>query len=151
MFCYVRQWIDRKAKTYLDEVRYRMWRTESIAQHSVRGIENVLRNLYNYTSIKLGDIKKGEGDIVIIDLDEKSNPFCPLKEYLSHTHHIGKIETKGIYTNIYWSDKFYQLTIEEILKKPLSSLKIKWRQAIVYIYVFIKRFNGIWEVSPLNK
>ena len=92
-------------------------RQEIIDQHSISSIKKFLDGVFDYTDIKLGEIKKNQGDVVIINL--KNNPELPeldFKEYFTHTHWTDRIETLGIYTNIYWNKEFYKLLLERIIQ-----------------------------------
>ncbi len=82
---------------------------EIITQHSVDSIKKSLDGIFLYTDVKHG--KNGQGDIVIINLKPTTIPF---EEYFNYTHWVDKIETKGIYTNIYWNREFFTRTTKYI-------------------------------------
>lgn len=94
------------------KLRYRHWRKGFVKQHSLSEIKSFIGSVYDYKQIKRGDVKKGEGDIVIIGLQELD--WLDFKEYISHTHSIDRVETKGIYTNIYFGHKFFNEMLNEI-------------------------------------
>ncbi len=99
----------------LENLRYRYWRKGFTSQHSVQAFKDWIGDLWQYSDIRHGDVKKGQGDIVIINL--KPSPIeteISLFDYLSHTKDIDRIEKKGIYTNIYFGCKFFSEVIKEI-------------------------------------
>lgn len=83
-----------------------------LKQHTPDSISRWLSGVFDFSQIKWGNIKKGEGDVVIINLG--TNPHVSIEEYLAHTHSIGRIEQVGIYTNVYFSRDFFRKTIELI-------------------------------------
>lgn len=101
-------------ETKIDNIRYECWRNGFVKQHNLSEVKKYLNGVFSYKQIKLGNIKKGEGDIVIIGLGK--NEFIDFEEYISYTHSIKEIKTIGIYTNIYWSRDFFTLLIQEITK-----------------------------------
>ena len=92
---------------YIDEI---------MLNHSSKGIENWIKGIVDYTQIKSGDIKKGEGDVVVINLKE---PIDYLKELLEPIFYIDRIETKGIFTNIYFERKVFTHILTIINRKVL--------------------------------
>lgn len=102
-----------------NEARYRLWLNGIIPQHSIYAIKKSLDGIFTYTSIKHGNINKGEGDVVIINLKWNTElaPYCSFEEYFMYTHLLDRIETKGIYTNIFWSPEFYALNVKYITQR----------------------------------
>lgn len=99
--------------TTKNELRYKFWRKGWVAQHRPSRISQMLKDVFEFGQVRFGDIKKGQGDIVIINLKDE-NDFVSFKDYISHFLGIKKIEKEGIYTNIYFSDKFFVESIKEI-------------------------------------
>lgn len=103
-------------KDKIEEARYRFWLNGIIPQHNILAIKKNLEGIFTYSSIKFGEIKKGQGDIVIINL--KAVPelegYINFEEYFIHTHLVDRLEIKGIFTNIYWSKEFFAKSIEYI-------------------------------------
>lgn len=93
-----------------EELRYLYWRRGWVPQHKISSIKESLEGIFSYSDIKLG--KKGQGDVVIVNL--KPLQSYTLQDYLGYTRDIDKIETVGIYTNIYWGRKYYTEMIKEI-------------------------------------
>lgn len=120
-----------------ETLRYLYWRREFVADHSIAGIKKKLEYFFDYEQIKHGDLKKGEGDIVIINLKSFPTPYIlipkekslkrkmqtieqpvTLEEYITWTSlDIAKIETKGIYTNLYFGKKILREAVNEITKQ----------------------------------
>ena len=98
----------------LAEIKYNWWRNGFVNQHKLREVEKWIGDCFSYKQIKLGNIKNGEGDIVVIGLGK--NDYIDFEEYMGYTHSVDRIETNGIYTNIYWSKKFFRFLLEEITK-----------------------------------
>lgn len=87
--------------------RYELWRNGWVKQHQPSRLKEWLKDVFEFSAIKYGETEKGQGDIVIVNL---KTPDCfdfDLKEYLKHTHNFERIETNGIYTNLYYGKKFY--------------------------------------------
>ena len=101
----------------IEAIRYRFWLNGIIPQHDISAIKKNLEGMFTYSDIKLGNIKKNEGNIVIINLKPVEEIDISFKDYFTYTHLVDRIETKGIYTNIYWSRKFYQHLINYICNK----------------------------------
>ena len=99
-----------------EKLRYLFWRKGWVAQHKKENIGNWLDGSWSFSQSKQGNIKNGEGDIVLINLRKEYNHNYDLKEYLLHCYDIDKIETKGIYTNIYFGNKFFNESLKEINK-----------------------------------
>lgn len=85
-----------------------------IRQHSVERIKKFLDGVFSYSAVKHGDIKKGQGDVVIVNLKPSYDHRIPFGDYFKHTHWVNKIETKGRYTNIFWNREFFTRTIKHI-------------------------------------
>lgn len=81
-------------------------------QHSIESVKKSLCGIYTYSQIKWGAIKKGEGDIVIVNLKPVTDGLPDIKTYLSHTRFVDRVETVGIFTNVYWSDEYFRLGIK---------------------------------------
>lgn len=100
------------------QIRKDWRRPELVKQHTPESIKKSLEGIFTFTDIKFGDVKKGQGDVVIInckvlpELAEHIN----LKDYLSHTRFVDTIETNGIFTNIYWSKEFFKESLKYIIK-----------------------------------
>ena len=88
--------------------------SEIILQHHPKAIKKWLDGVFDYSSVKFGDIKKGQGDIVIINLKPHYDHNISFVDYMAHTHFIDRIITEGIYTNIYWKREFFVKTTEYI-------------------------------------
>lgn len=70
-----------------------------------------------FSQIKRGDIKKGEGDFVIVNLklpDDTQKLFF-LFSSINYSYDFSNIETTGIYTNITVGSSFYEESIHAIL------------------------------------
>lgn len=91
-----------------------MNKSQFIQQHSITAIKKWLDGVFEYSSVKFGESKKGQGDIVVVNL--KGPDWLDIKEYLEHTHLVDRIEVAGIYTNIFWSRNFFTLVINFINK-----------------------------------
>lgn len=70
--------------------------------------------MFSYSCIKFGNLEQGEGDVVIINL-KPLQEHISFKDYMNPTHAVERIETKGIYTNIFWARRFFQETVKEIV------------------------------------
>lgn len=81
-----------------------------IKQHTVKAVEAWLKGVFPYSQIRHGDISRGHGDIVIVNLGD--NPFVSFEEYMRHTHDIERIETVGRFTNIWWGSRVINDSIE---------------------------------------
>lgn len=102
----------------IENLRYRYWLNGIIPQHDLSSVKKSLDTAYEYKDCKLGNIQKGEGDVVIIGLKKKPE----LEHYdfwkcFKYTHMVDRIETIGIFTNIYWSKKFFSSLVEYINDK----------------------------------
>lgn len=88
-----------------------------LKQHSVESIKNALNGIFTFSQIKHGNIKKGEGDVVIINIkvNDELKDHVTLENYLSYTRFIDRIETNGIYTNIFFGKELYNLMNKHIL------------------------------------
>lgn len=92
-------------------------RPELVRQHSPTSLKKSLEGMFTFTDLKYGDVKKGQGDIVIInckvlpELAEHVN----LKDYLSHTRFVDRTEEVGIFTNIFWSKEFFAESLKDII------------------------------------
>jgi hypothetical protein len=75
-------------------------------------LADYLKEVFPHRQVLHG--KKNQGDIVIVGMEP--NPHLTLEEYLKPLFPVEKIETKGIYTNIYLGRDFHT----EILKKVTS-------------------------------
>lgn len=105
--------------TDLQKIREDWRRPGLVKQHSVKAVKEALDGLWTFTDIKHGDIKKGQGDIVIVNLKPLQNEYS-LIDYLGYTRFIDRVEVTGIYTNIYWGKEFFSENIKRINKsKPL--------------------------------
>lgn len=82
-----------------------------IRQHQPGRIKMWLKDVFDFTDVKYGNIEKGEGDIVIINLKPSYDHGISFSEYFRHTHWVDRIETKGIFTNIFWKDSFFRKSI----------------------------------------
>lgn len=101
----------------IEKARYLFWRKGFIKNHNPRDMARLLDNVFDYSQVKFGDTKKGEGDIVIINVG--TNDHVELEEYLSHFFGVGKIDTNGIYTNVLFSDEFFHDSLKEILNSTV--------------------------------
>lgn len=90
-----------------------------IVQHTPSSIARWLNGVFPYTQVKWGNIKNGEGDVVVINLGK--NDFVSFEEYMRHTHSIDRIVQIGIYTNIYFTRKFFADSVALIAGLPTSS------------------------------
>lgn len=94
------------------------WRMPTfVAQHQPKGVERILNGICDFSQVKYGDVKKGEGDIVIINckIKDELKEHINLKDYLTHYLLIEHIEEKGIFTNIYYSKEFFAESIKNII------------------------------------
>lgn len=71
-------------------------------------LTNYLKDIFPHRQVLQG--KKNQGDIVIIGLEQ--NPHLTIEEYLAPLFPINRIETTGVFTNIYLSNEFHK----EVLK-----------------------------------
>ena len=85
-----------------------------IKQHSIEGIKEAMKELYTFSHIKHGDIKKGEGDIVIINLENVECNDVKFEDYIGYCRDIESIKSEGRYTNIYYGGYFFNLVIKSI-------------------------------------
>lgn len=114
------------------------WRKGFVEQHSPKRIARWLDGVFPYSQVKHGDLSKKQGDVVIVNLGE--NEYVGLYEYLSHTLGDIHIETNGIYTNVFFSDK----SLEELLR--FMSTEIKWyerwwMQFLIFLKLSIEKIK----------
>lgn len=93
----------------MNDLRYRYWRKNWVKQHNPTSISKALGTLYPHSKVIHG--KKGQGDVVIINLKDTKG----LHKYLSYFYGIDRIEQIGIYTNVYFSTDFFSNVIKEII------------------------------------
>jgi len=98
---------------------YKKWRANGlIKQYKPENIGKHFTDFgATFSQIKRGDIKKNEGDIVIINLkmpDDIQKVFFIFSS-LNYFFDIANIYSNGIYTNITISRKFYEESIHAIL------------------------------------
>lgn len=110
------------------EARYLYWRKGIMERHSSQRISDNLRGVFEFSQVRPGNIYRNEGDIVIINLKEHILYSFTLKEYLDYFYLIDRIEIKGIYTNVYFSKRYFNEVIKESLK-PLTF----WRYITKYL------------------
>lgn len=96
----------------MQSLQYLFWRKGWILQHNPQDISEYLNGVFDYKQVKYGNIKKGEGDIVIIGLGK--NEWVSIEEYLKHCYGVDRIETSGIFTNVYFSKRFFIESIKHI-------------------------------------
>ena len=99
--------------------QYKKWRANGLVkQYSPENIGKHFTDFgATFSQIKSGDIKKGEGDIVIINLklpDDIQNVFFIFSS-LSHFFDLQDISSNGIYTNITFGKEFYKEAISAIV------------------------------------
>lgn len=97
----------------MNNVQYKYWRNGFVKQHNTKDIAKSLDGIFQYSKVKLGDINKKQGDIVIVNLIEPDD--VSFNEYIKYLFAVEKIEQDGIYTNLFFSKKFFQLVNEVIL------------------------------------
>jgi len=85
-----------------------------IEQHSVESVKKWIGQVFDFSQVKRGDFKKGQGDIVVINL---GNGCVDFREYMEMSHMIKEIKTDGIYTNIFWSRDFFTMVTSHITGK----------------------------------
>ncbi len=96
-----------------DEIKYLSWRKGFVKQHQLSKVKKIIEDVFDFKEIKFGDIKKRQGDVVLIGL--KDNEHVNFKEYMEYLFSIDRIETKGMYTNIFFGRKYYELMLDEII------------------------------------
>ena len=105
----------------MEKIREVFKRKGWVNQHSVQSFKDNFDSLgYTYSQIKHGDIKKGEGDIVIInlqepDMSEEDIEKIAMWEWLEYTRDIKEIKTIGRFTNVYFGDSFFEESLKNIL------------------------------------
>jgi len=97
------------------DLRYEFWKLNTLGKCDTDRVAKWLDGMFTYKQVVNGDIKRGDGDIVIIGAD--SNELVSLDEYLRHVFPLDRVETKGIYTNMYFSREYFGLVIEDIIKR----------------------------------
>ncbi len=102
---------------------------------SFSGLENIFKDFgIKYSSIRLGDIEKNQGDIVIINLSNKELLESALDKYFEDVRlNIWindkntckyRIETNGIYTNIYYNPLYISSWINTSIDKYADRKKL---------------------------
>ena len=99
--------------TFMEKTRYLHWRRGWVEQHLPSRVAKMLDGVFPYTQVKFGNFKKGEGDIVIINLG--NNEKMTIEDYLGYMLGIDRIVRSGIYTNVHFSKKFFKESLAEII------------------------------------
>lgn len=84
-----------------------------VEQHNPDRIAKNIKGVFPFKEVRYGNLKKGDGDIVIINLLD-NNEFVSFREFMDYFYFIDRVEKIGIYTNIYFSKKFFQTVISLI-------------------------------------
>jgi hypothetical protein len=85
-----------------------------LENHNAQGIKRWITGYYTFSQVKRGDLKKNQGDVVIVNLN--TDNCIPLIEYLEPIFYIEKIEQEGIYTNIFFKREVFIKIIDLINK-----------------------------------
>lgn len=91
-----------------------------------RDIGRWLGSVFDYSSIRYGDIAKKQGDIVIVnctlqpfwrDYVLRTGEVLTVETMLKDVYPIDRIVTTGIYTNVYWTGQYILSTLDEVAKR----------------------------------
>lgn len=115
-----------------------------IEAHTPERLARWLDGVCTYTQVKWGVLKRGEGDIVVINPNFLIPEHISLEDYIKYIYGDVRIEQKGIYLNIFFSRKFFEAYFSSFtVKNTLRILKSPkgWGKKIYNFFIRVIYFQ----------